>query len=72
MKIIKDGWHRVYNYSVYTENSCVLYGVKGEKITRETLYPYCYDPGQQAFVNCSGIHYENFRSRLRRGTVCMR
>lgn len=68
MTTVKDGWHTLYNYDVYTENDKVIRGT--DKDHTRTLYPYRKD--KYMFCNYSGaITLDGLRAGLKSGNMIM-
>lgn len=65
--MIKDGWHKIYNFDVYVEDDRVLRGIKKDRNGGEvTAYPYsaCKTGG---WDNASGVKVDTFRRGLKDG-----
>lgn len=70
MKKNKDGWHVIYGYRVYVEDSCILRGIIGDGNSQRTSYPYRISK-YGGWNNCAGLSVNAFRAGVKRDTIMM-
>ena len=71
MKIVKDGWHKVYNYDVMIDEGVVNHATDGDH-TR-TLFPYrsALGGGWDLIYKQEKLTLNALRCGLRRGTIAL-
>lgn len=68
--MIKDGWHKVYNYDVMIEDGIVLYGC--DKDHTKTVYPYRAScGGWNRVYKEEKLTLNALRNGCRRGTIVL-
>lgn len=51
-RVVKDGWHKMYNFEVYVENGVVLYAI----LFNQRRYPYRWSNKLCCWCNESGYN----------------
>lgn len=69
MRIVKDGWHKVYGYEVLTRDGIVLHATDGHK----PLYPYRHSAwgGWVRIYKEDKLSLIALESGIRRGTITL-
>ena len=65
-----DGWHKLYEYSVYVENGVVVRAIDPSRW--ETAYPYHWSKKYRVWTNVSGeCTLNTLYAGLKRGTYAI-
>lgn len=65
---MKDGWHKVYGWSVLVENGKVIRGINPER----DLPVYPYKATRNGWDICQSLSLAAFRKRMANGTITLR
>lgn len=69
MKKAKDGWHKVYGYSVWVEGGWAVRGLSSDGQRPLYIYAVAKDGGYDL---CDGAKLDTLRKAMARGTMVLR
>lgn len=68
---MKDGWHTILGYDVYTEDNKVLRGTLGDGVTYRPAYPYKWNKRYRCWIKTTGINTSTFCKGVKRELIIM-